>query len=113
MSCCRSYACFGRPRLSSLGRDSHSHDMDEVAALALGGTLASCIGAVVLTTAGAVLSDALTDRAAKGFSHSNAMKAATRSQIIMAQKTFVQDPVFSNNQAAPGAANRVARPFAV
>jgi hypothetical protein len=31
----------------------------------------------------------------------------------MAQNTLFHDPVFSNSQAAPGAANNVANPFAV
>lgn len=38
--------------------------------------------------AGAALSDALTVRAASGFSHSKAIKAAIRSHTIMAQNTF-------------------------
>jgi hypothetical protein len=38
-------------------------------------------------------SEFLTTRAAIGFSHNNAMNAATRSQTIIAQKTFVHDPV--------------------
>src|SRR5271166_1324134 len=70
-------------------------------------------GVVVAVTTGAALSATRTVRAAKGFSHSNAMKAAMRSQMIMAQKTLVQDPVFSKSQAAPGAAKSVANPFAV
>jgi hypothetical protein len=41
------------------------------------------------------------------------MNAAIRSHTIIAQKTFVQDPVLANSQAAPGAAKSVAIPFAV
>jgi hypothetical protein len=52
-------------------------------------------------------------RAASGFSHSRAINAAIRSQTIIAQKTLVQEPVFSKSQAAPGAANKVANPLAV
>jgi hypothetical protein len=70
------------------------------------------MGSVTLTT-GTVLSADLTVRAARGFSHSKAIKAAMTSQMIMAQKTLVHDPVFSNNHAAPGAAKSVAKPFAV
>ncbi len=52
-------------------------------------------------------------RAANGFSQTNASSAATKSQAIIAQKTFVHDPVFSNNQAAPTPANKAPMPFAV
>ena len=70
------------------------------------------IGADTLTT-GARLPEARTDRAAKGFSHSKAMKAAIRSHTIMAQKTFVHEPVFSNSQAAPTPASSAPTPLAV
>lgn len=70
------------------------------------------IGAAALTI-GDVGSESLTARAAMGFSHSNAMKAATKSQTIMAQKTLVQEPVLENNQAAPGPAKAAATPLAV
>jgi len=58
-------------------------------------------------------SEFLTTRAAIGFSHNNAMKAATRSHTIIAQKTFVHDPVLEKSQAAPGPANAAATPLAV
>jgi len=47
-------------------------------------------------------------RAARGLSHSKAMNAAIRSQIIITQNTFVQEPVLANSQAAPGPAKAVA-----
>ena len=55
----------------------------------------------------------LTARAASGFSQSNAMNAATRSHAIIAQKTFDQEPVLANSQAAPGPAQAAATPLAV
>ena len=54
-----------------------------------------------------------TARAAIGFSQSRAMNAATTSHTIIAQKTFTQEPVLANNQAAPGAASSAATPLAV
>src|SRR5271170_1557715 len=59
------------------------------------------------------LSDSSTVRCANGFSHSKAMNAAARSQTIIAQKTFVHEPVLANSQAAPGPAKPAATPFAV
>jgi hypothetical protein len=70
-------------------------------------------GAAAFCALGVERSEFFTMRAASGFSHSKAMNAAIRSQTIIAQKTLVQEPVFSNNQAAPGAANSVAKPLAV
>src|SRR5579864_3921997 len=52
-------------------------------------------------------------RAATGFSQSRARKAAIKSQAIIAQKTLVQEPVFSNNQAAPAPAKSAPIPLAV
>src|ERR1700722_16997951 len=70
-------------------------------------------GVPVASIAAAVCSDFRTTFAAKGFSHSNAMNAASRSQIIMAQNTFDHDPVLANSHAAPGPANAAATPLAV
>ena len=58
-------------------------------------------------------SEFLTPRAASGFSHNRAINAATRSQTIIAQKTFAQEPVLAKSQAAPGPAKAAAAPFAV
>jgi hypothetical protein len=44
-------------------------------------------------SAAATLWSFLTARAARGFSQSKAMNAASRSHTIMAQKTFVQEPI--------------------
>ena len=52
-------------------------------------------------------------RAATGFSQNKAKNAAIRSQAIIAQKTFVQEPVFSNNKAAPKPAKSAPAPLAV
>ena len=85
--------------------------MDECAALAFSGASDSA-----MLTAGAAplrLSDRFVARAASGFSHRSAMKAAMRSQAIMAQNTLFQEPVLANNQAAPGPAKAAARPLAV
>src|SRR5271155_1741656 len=68
---------------------------------------------VLASTSNAVCSDFRTTRAARGFSHSKAMKAAIRSHAIMAQKTFVQEPVLAKSQAAPGPAKAAATPLAV
>src|SRR5580658_8333048 len=59
------------------------------------------------------LSDCSTVRCAKGFNQSRAMNAATRSQTIIAQKTFVHEPVLANTHAAPGPAKMAATPLAV
>ena len=75
-------------------------------------TAQAFIGAVTLI-AGAELSEALTVRAAKGFSQNRAKNAAIRSQAIIAQKTFVHEPVFSNNHAAPNPAKSAPMPLAV
>src|SRR5882762_11449077 len=60
---------------------------------ALAGAVRSITGAA---------SCAFTEREASGFNHNNAMKAAIRSHMIMAQKTLFHEPVLANNQAAPG-----------
>ena len=52
-------------------------------------------------------------RADRGFSYSSAMNAATRSHTLITQKTFVQEPVLANIQAAPGPAKAAATPLAV
>src|ERR1035437_21338 len=70
------------------------------------------IGVAALTRGG-VRSESLTIRAARGFNQSKAMNAAIRSQIIIAQKTLVQELVLANSHAAPGPAKAVATPLAV
>lgn len=70
------------------------------------------MGSATVTTY-APPSDALIVRAARGFSHSKAINAAMRSHAIMAQKTLVQEPVFSNSQAAPMPAKNAPAPLAV
>src|SRR5258708_17911518 len=67
----------------------------------------------VRSIAGAAASCAFTERAAKGFNHNNAMKAAMRSHTIMAQKTLFHEPVLAYNHAAPGPAKPAANPLAV
>jgi hypothetical protein len=52
-------------------------------------------------------------RAAAGFSQNKAMKAATMSQAIIAQKTGTQLPVLVDARAAIGPARIDANPFAV
>src|ERR1700688_1869627 len=56
---------------------------------------------VLISTAGTLWLDCSTVRAATGFSQNKAKSAAIRSQAIIAQKTLVQEPVFSNIPAAP------------
>ena len=68
---------------------------------------------VVMLTGLTPLFDFATVRAATGFNQNNANNAARRSQAIMAQKTFVQEPVFSNIQAAPTPAKKAPAPLAV
>src|SRR5580704_7263216 len=70
-------------------------------------------GVPVASATAAVCSDFRTTFAARGFSHNNAINAAIRSQMIMAQNTFDHDPVFANSHAAPGPANPAATPLAV
>src|SRR5882724_6501290 len=71
------------------------------------------LAGAVRSIAGAAASCAFTEREASGFNHNNAMKAAMRSQTIMAQKTLFQEPVLANSQAAPGPAKAAANPLAV
>ncbi len=52
-------------------------------------------------------------RAAAGFSQNKAMKAATMSQAIIAQRTGTQLPVRVDARAATGPAKIDANPFAV
>jgi hypothetical protein len=68
---------------------------------------------VLISGTEAVRSDCWIVLAASGLSHTKAKTAAIRSQAIMAQKTLVHEPVFSNNQAAPTPAKKAPAPFAV
>ena len=87
--------------------------MDRDVTAALRYTTPGTFIGVVASASEAVSSDFRTTLAARGLSHSKAMNAAIMSQTIMAQKTFVQEPVFAKSQAAPGPANAVATPLAV
>src|SRR6266481_2850660 len=80
---------------------------------AASGGLHHALAGAVRSIAGAAASCVLTERAASGFNHNNAMNAAMRSHTIMAQKTLFHEPVLANSQAAPGPAKPAANPLAV
>src|SRR6266851_5603812 len=92
-------------------RESPIRNVDELAASS--GSLHAFAGAVISTGGTTVLCDSFTVRAATGFSQNKAKNAAIRSQAIIAQKTLVHEPVFSNNHAAPKPAKSAPIPLAV